>query len=960
MAKQIFSLILYLIYSAILFGQNTIGLPEITNYNKKIYGAGTQSWEIQQDRDGIIYFANNEGLLTFDGNFWKLFPLPNKTIVRSLKIDQRKIYVGGQDELGYFEPDRFGTLVYHSLTSLIPLNERSFADVWDIEFFEGQIFFRTRTKIFQLSDRKMSISYSTDWRFMKTCNSQLIVEDGQRGLLRFRNGIWEPLLQNFSYPKGFLTTSLLPVGEDSVLITTFHHGIYLLHHNELRPFITADIENITSKLIYTATLADQDHVVLGTTLGGCYVIGKNGSLIQSFNRTEGLQNNNILSVFIDRNRNLWLGLDNGIDFIAYDSPIKNILTSPEIEGSGYAALVHNQTLYAGTSNGLYAVDFYPMKDLSFIKGNFKPILNTRGQVWNLSEVNGSVLMGHHEGAFLIHNREALQLDNSSGYWTFQPYYNVLPSTIMVTGTYNGIFLFNYTNGSFIKSSSAALFESARYVTIDYTNHTIWVAHPYKGIYRIRFDDAFHGSVKLYTAKNGLLNVNNNFIFKIKNHIVATTENGIFEYNAANDSFEPSAYFNSFLDQKNIRYLKEDSRGNVWFVQDKKVGVIDFSGDKPRKFYIPELTDKLVSGFEFIYPIDNDNILAGAEKGFILINYDKYIHSKFVPQVLIRTVRTFGKQDSILYAGFIPSDGTSIYHPEISNSSNSMHFEFSSTMYGQQGNMEYSFILKGYEKNWSEWSKKVEKEYTNLPNGNYTFQVKARNSLGNESTMAAYSFSILPPWYQTYWAYALYCLLILLGGYLLNRYQRKKFALQRIKYEEEQKRLDALHQLKLEKAEKELIKLRNEKLEAEIAHKNTELASTAMHLVQRGELMAKIKEEMTRLEKNLETAKASEDFKKIIKTLKEEDRMNEHWERFAIHFDKVHSDFITALKKKYPELTPNELKLSAYLRMNLSSKEVAQLMNISVRGVEISRYRLRRKLQLSTDKNLFEFLSGIQT
>jgi DNA-binding CsgD family transcriptional regulator len=124
------------------------------------------------------------------------------------------------------------------------------------------------------------------------------------------------------------------------------------------------------------------------------------------------------------------------------------------------------------------------------------------------------------------------------------------------------------------------------------------------------------------------------------------------------------------------------------------------------------------------------------------------------------------------------------------------------------------------------------------------------------------------------------------------------------------------------------------------------------------MMAKIKEEMTRIKKNLDSGKTAEDFKKIIKTLNEEDKISEDWNNFAIHFDKVHSSFLTALKNQFPALTPNELKLSAYLRMNLSTKEVAQLMNISVRGVEISRYRLRKKLELPTETNLFNFLMSI--
>lgn len=938
--------------------QNTIGIPEFINYSKHQYGAGTQTWDIKQDKRGILYFANNDGLLTFDGSYWKTYPLPNKTIVRSVLIQNEKIYVGGQDELGYFSPNRTGRLVYTSLNHLIPDKERSFADVWDIVPYEGSLFFRTSNKIFQLSNQKVSVTYSTDWRFLDVCNGQLVAQDYAKGLLRYRNGIWEPFLEDAAYPKDFLVTGLIPFGTDSCLLTTFRHGSYIISQQKMLSFVTADLKKIEGDLIYTAATTADDDALLATTLGGVYVVNHRGNIVQKFSRSEGLQNNNILTAFFDRDKNLWLGLDNGIDFVAYNSPIRHIYTSTQNEGSGYTSIVRNHTLYIGTSNGLYSVPVYPSSDLSYVRGDFQPVQNTKGQVWNLSEVNGQLLMGHHEGAYIVDGSSAKLLEKSTGYWTFQPFSNVLPSSLMVTGTYQGIKLFDYRQKTFSKNASQADFASARFVTVDNNTNTIWIAHPYKGIYKVEFDKQLRSTVMLYTTRNGLTSVNNNYVFKVKNHIVSTTENGVYEYNPQEDKFEPSAYFSSFLNLSNIRYLKEDQQGNIWFVRGKSLGVVDMSEEKPKIIYVAELTDKLVNGFEFVYPVDENNILIGAEKGFFHINYSKYREQKTIPEVYIRTVRASGRTDSLLYGGYTPllegnEQGASIAHPW-----NSLHFEFSSTVYGHEGNVEYSYYLEGYDKGWSEWSRKVEKDYSYLPAGDYSFKVKARNNLTRESAIQSYAFTILPPWYQTTWAYALYALLIASGAYFLYRYQQKKFLEQQRKYEEEQERLRYLHQLEIDKTEKELIKLRNEKLEAEIAHKNTELASTAMHLVQKGELMTKIKEEITRMKKDVDKGRTEEDLKKIIKALNEEDKINDDWQNFAIHFDKVHSDFLNALKNRFPNLTPNELKLSAYLRMNLSTKEVAQLMNISVRGVEISRYRLRKKLQLPTEVNLFDFLMSI--
>jgi DNA-binding CsgD family transcriptional regulator len=176
-----------------------------------------------------------------------------------------------------------------------------------------------------------------------------------------------------------------------------------------------------------------------------------------------------------------------------------------------------------------------------------------------------------------------------------------------------------------------------------------------------------------------------------------------------------------------------------------------------------------------------------------------------------------------------------------------------------------------------------------------------------------------------------------------------------RFEEEQKQMAYLHQLELEKSEKEFIRLQKEKLEGEVVHKNAELASATMDLVQKKEFILKLKSELQQLQKTTKVGNDHPELKKLLKTLSEEEKLNKDWDQFARHFDSVYGDFLTHLKNRFPDLKPHELQLCAYLRMNLSSKEIAPLMSISVRGVEIGRYRLRKKLNLSTEENLTHFL-----
>lgn len=950
-----------------VFSQNTIGLPAVINYPKQIYSAGLQNWDITQDKNGIIYVANNEGLLSFDGKNWNLFPLPNKTNVRSVAIgSDNKIYVGGQDEIGYFEPAKNGLLQYQSLTELIPKKDRTFGDIWDIVSFKNSIFFRSLNKIFKLSNQSFATFYApTEWAYLGICNDHLYAQDSKIGIMNFSNDIWQPLFEKNELPANDPVTAILPLANDSAIITTLKNGLLILSKINISPLYTANNQRFKNDRIYAATKINANTIALATNNNGIYIIDEKGNIIQSFSKSESLQNNNVLTIFLDNQGNLWLGLDNGIDLIAYNSAIKSI--TPALQnGSGYAAIIHGNQLFIGTSNGLFSVLLEPgKKDLSFSKGSFSSVKNTYGQTWSLNSINNELILGHHEGAFLVKNNDIQSISPNNGFWNFAPTSTTFPTPQVIAGSYRGISFFNYKNGQFIETQQVPDFhESSRFFAVD-KDDNIWVSHPYHGIYKIVKNANGLFKTYAYNNKNGLPSILNNNVYKIKNEVVFATEKGIYLYNLQKDIFEPSAFYNKILGDQSLRYLKEDASGNIWFIHEKTLGVIDFSSKEPKTIYLPELTNKMLSGFEFIYPVNDNNIFVGGEKGFFHINYEKYKQTIPSLHVQIRAVHIIDKSDSLLFGGYfkdvnepqVQDEAANV--PEIKSHWKTLHFEFSSPLFGYKSNLSYSYRLKGFDDNWSVWANRTEKEYTNLPAADYVFEVKVRSNLGNESAPAKYAFKILPHWYQTIWAKIFYILLFSTFIYTLNKRQNKKFEKKQVKIKEEQKRLVYIHELEINKSESELVTLRNDKLEADINFKNSELASSAMHLVKKGELLTKIKSELTHLMKGLENTQVIADLKKLIKSLSEDDNMDQEWEHFTKHFDKVHSGFLAELKEIHPTITSNELKLSAYLRMNLSTKEIAQLMNISVRGIEISRYRLRKKLSIDTETTLFDYLIKIQ-
>lgn len=958
-------LLIFLFFSSQLFAQNTIGLPEIINYSKQVYKAGLQNWDFKQDKNGVIYSANNEGLLSFDGKFWKLYPLPNKTIVRSLEVGiDQKIYVGGQDEIGFFAPNANGKLQFQSLTHTIAQKDQSFGDVWDIIAFNKDIFFRTPNKIFRYSNGSMaSFDPVSEWSFMGFCGGNIFAQDKISGLMRFKNEVFTPVLASTQLLENDPITAILSLSKDTVMLTTLRNGLQYLVDGNLIPLATSNNALFKNERIYAAAKINEDRIALATSTNGVYIINKQGMITQKFSKDEGLQNKNVLSIFIDQQQHLWLGLDNGIDLIAYNSAIKQINPQQQ-DASGYTALLYKNQLFTGTSGGLYNVPVPPMEDLSFSLGNFSFVNSSKGQVWNLSEVNDQLLMGHHEGAFVINNNGAQSITSPPGVWNFIPMGNLFPAKELLIGHYKGMSVFDHSNHAFTLLQNIPDFiESSRFVAIDKQNNT-WVSHPYHGVYRISKTPNGKFAVKAYGQQQGLPSSFNNHVYKIKNEVIVGTEKGVYSHDAATDQFVVADYFKKLLGNQSIRYVKEDAVGNVWFVHEKTLGIIDLSGKEPQTIYLPELSTKLLSGFEFIYPVDDQNIFLGAEKGFFHINYSKYKKNVPTLQVQVRQVRIVDQTDSLLFGGYfgnvnqVQTQATSAV-PSINNQWKTIRFEFSAALFAYQSNLEYSYRLKGFDNTWSEYNSRTEKEYTKLPAGNYGFEVKVRNNFGQESAVAVYQFTVLPPWYETLWAKGLYLAVFFFGLWYTYKLLKKKFRLQKAKFQEEQNRLLYIHDLELNKNESELITLRNEKLEAEINYKNSELASSAMHLVKKGELLTKLKGELSHIMKGVENPQAITEVKKLIRTLSDDDNIDKEWENFTKHFDKVHSDFVVNLKDKHATVTGNEIKLCAYLRMNLSTKEIAQLMNISVRGVEISRYRLRKKLQIPSEMNLFDYLMTLQ-
>ncbi|TWI98664.1 regulatory LuxR family protein [Mucilaginibacter frigoritolerans] len=966
MNKIIFLIGSFLFVVHIAVAQTTIGIPSIKNYSNADYNAATQIYDVKQDKNGILYFADNDGLLTFDGSYWKLYPMPNHTAIKALAVDSSgKIYAGGQDEVGYFYPNQNGVLKFHSIRLLLPVQAQQFADIWDIVILDNQVFFRTIEAIFQYKNNHMIVFDAPGgWRLLTKAGSSIFAEDKVEGLLRFNNGKWISQLDKTNTAAMHIT-GVLDYNKNTLLLTTFTNGLFLLNGQTLTKMPLQHESILNNDLVNCASKIDSNQYAIGTASNGLLIIDDKGQLIQKISNAEGLQNSNVHRVLSDQDKNLWLALENGTSFINYNTSIKHIYPVKENQTVSTAIRIFNKSLYIGTSNGLYSAPLDLSKnDVSYCNSIFSEVANTKGQTWSLTETNHQLLLGHQSGAFFINGNNAIPIMTKQGAWAFQP----IPATQdIIAGTYTGIELLKQEGNTFTDAGKINdLYESLNNIAADSQNN-IWASHPYRGIFKIQLSADRKTIIRYtkYTKYDGLPSTLNNQVYFIKNKLLVATEKGVYEYNAATNKFRPNAFFSPIFNGSPVEFMTADSMGNIWFVNNQRVGVIDFSKANTQKpytvIYFPELTGQTVKGNEFIYPYNNENIFIGSNNGVFHLNYSRYTQSITQLKVVLSTVKAIAEKDSLLFGGYFLSDNQIATEQNLKqiislpNRFNSFHFEYSSNLYAQKSNVEFSYKLIGFDKHWSAWSSKTEKDYTNLPYGIYRFSLMARNNLGNESKPVNYTFIVTPAWYQSAWIYLLYLVIGVLLIELIIRWQKRRFAMHQKKHEEEQARLSYLHSLELDRNEKEIIALRNQNLETELQFKNKELATITMHLVERGGILINIKQAIIALINKTKIPDLAHEFRSVFRILDEIEKNADDWNHFAIYFDQVHNNFLTTLKNKFPSLSPTDLKLCAYLRLNLSSKEIAQLMNISLKGVEISRYRIRKKLNLSTDINLYDFL-----
>ncbi len=892
-------------------------LPPIYNYSLLEYKGGSKNWGLAVNEKGELFVANNKGLLHYDGERWHLNKLPNNTIIRSVAAVGNKIYTGSYEEFGHWKKNELGFLEYTSLTPLIKDHEFTSEEFWEILPVHDSILFRSFSAIYIFRNGEVKVIDPPEViSDMMVYQDRTIVALGTKGLSELKEGQLRPL-ENQNQLQGMTITDMILLN-GGILVGTKLNGCYFFDGTTLIPWQTQINEELKLHQLNKLLLLNTGKIAFGTIKNGVYIFDPVSDTHQILNRGSGLQNNTVLSMLQFRDQ-FWLGLDNGIARARLNYPITYYTDYSGALGMVYDIARYNDRLYLGSNTGVF---YFEDNDLKFVNGSL-------GHVWDLEEVDGDLLCGHNTGTYKIEDTKFEKISDVSGGYEIKKVpeqYNTY-----IQGTYNGLAKFEKEQqGNWqVKRIRGVGFPIKQ---LCFESPTIvWAAHPYKGLYRIHLKEGYDEILRTQQYHDeGSPSEYNIKIYNIKNQIVFYSEGKWYKYDPIVDRIIVFDEFQRFND-KELLFVDND---HFWFVEgdgEKEIINTDLKTDSLLISDLP-LRERLAPDSQKMVRIGDSTLFVTLNDGFANINPSK-LKSQLDNVALPKPNITFIRDEKRPYA----TTGSG----EIEMAYPDSRITTVQVAAPELMQARYRYRLEGAKAH-SGYAENGFIQFQNLPHGEYQIQVFAVGIDNEVSEPALLEFKIAPPWFLSNLMITIYILLTLATIAIIRWYNRRKLT-------RKQRELE----LRMKKEQDErMAELEREKLAKEVKLKQNELASTTLNIAKKNEMILELK---NMLVVNKDKFSNSQRYRSFIKKLNNSIQDTEDWKRFEVNFKELHEDFFERLLKKYPILTPKDLKLCAYLKMNLSTKEIAPLMAISIRGVEIHRYRLRKKLKINSSENLSNFL-----
>lgn len=909
-----------------LYGQEISPIQVFTPQQTNL---GNQNWMISQGNDQTVYFANNQGLASYNASQWKLHPAKDNSIIRSVKVINDRVYSSSYRDFGFWERDKAGELQYTSLSKVLGIDILEDEQFWNIIKQQEKVVFQSLNRLIFFHPETKEISFiSTKNTLLKSfkLGEQLYYQVQDEGLYQAIDGKAK-LISNAPLFKDQSLVNLFQQNKGFMVVTQ-ENGLYSWQNNQLSPWTKPNKILLKQYNIYSAIQLNNKGYALGTVGKGLLILSEDGTLTQELNQEKGLSNNTVLSLFEDQYSNLWLGLDNGINLINRSSAFKEYIDVNGQLGSIYTSSLHKGYLYLGTNQGLYVKKRENNE-------KFKLIEKTQGQVWNLTTIDGTLFCGHNRGALLVKGEEVELVSGVMGTWLFKKHPS--QSNLIFMGNYTGLYVLEKKAGAWVYRNKISGFDiSSRFFEFSAPSQII-VNHEYKGVFKIKLDQDYQKAITIeldpascISCNASLVNFNENIYYQAKDKL--------YKYNQKENVFKKDSLLSTLSNVTDFPQgkLLNDPTGELWLFTKNNLYYIN-KGDKvlANGVALNEKDRKNVSGFEHINLLKEKNYLIGTNKGYLKVDLNNIDKEKTKPK--LSSINADNKQEN--RAVNLNEEGNLPFEY------NNLSFQFTSYDFNRYGKTRFQYILEGEDEQWSNWTESTSIDYANLDYGKYSFKLRSKKGNTVSEIITSPIIYINPPWHLNRIAISIYVIVFVILLMLYNNYYKQKLKRQRNSLEKENKRLLEIQELE---AQKEIIRLKNEQLQKDIEGKSRELAVATMSTLKRNEYLNSIKAE-------LETIKGEAKAKKLIKSINTKLKNNDDWEYFKKAFDNTDQPLFSKLKDAHSSLTKNDLKLCAYLRLNLSSKEIAPLLNISVHSVEIKRYRLRKKMGLERSQGIVEYI-----
>jgi hypothetical protein len=898
-------------------------IPRVINFPPAAYQAQNQNWMIAQLDNGSMLFANSAGLLEYDGQRWTLYPLPQGQVVRALAgSPDGRIFTGGFAEFGYWERQGDGQLQYHSLSAGLADPRIAQEEIWHILIVGERVFFQSFSVLYQYQAGKLTaLDLPGNIMYLREAGGRVWLPVLEQGLYEMDGEGRFVFLPGSGFLKDMTVMEVLPYGE-GLLICTNRNGLFTYQNGQFAPWGNPLNERLKTLQLNKAIWLPDGSLVLGTIIDGIYCLDEQGRQSFRLNRQNGLQDNTILALYASADGNLWLGLDQGISLLALSDALTYFNDQSGYIGAVYTAALHEGQLYIGTNHGLFAKPWPPQPEQAF-----RLIEGAQGQAWEVRAFGGQLLCGHNEGTFLIDGRRAEKISDVTGGWT----------TIAVPGRPDWLLQGTYTGIIALRQDQAGAWRFShrlegfslpvKHLAWD-EEGWLWAAHPNRGLYRMKPDAELLALSQLRSlnSTDGLPSDFRVALQKLNGLWLAVAGHEFFAWDAAQQRLSKQTQLPGIsLPPEPCRFIVGLEREFFLAFRDR---VQWHRGDT----LAAEWPLALIPDHERIIALDEHTYLFCLHQGYALL--DRRLRPK-VPRPerpLITQLRVTGRHH-----------GLADLSQSLALPPGPHTLRFSYTLPQFLAECRFRSRLIGFDEQWSDWESSASREFAGLPPGQYRFEVQS--SLTPQ--LAAFEFSIQPPWHRSRWMWLAYMLLLAAAALLLERWQQYRLERQRRQLEIQRQR--ELHQ--------ERIRARNEQLQQDVLNKSRELANSTSNLIRKNEILLQLKDELQALRAELNDSRLSRNFISLYRLIDEHLSSEDDWRLFEANFNQVHEVFFKKLKAEFPDLTPGDLRLAAYLKMNLASKEVAPLLNISLRGVENKRYRLRKKMGLPPDANLTEFLMG---